>query len=691
MKGPTASHAAGFSSLAGEARQLITGIGRWAAGFVVTVVGVLTLSGSGFWVIAFVILGTGGLAGFGLWLLGQASRRLVELGAQLTAESGRLEAEGVSRDSHPQTAAGGIPEGVRTFLEELEEGAPLSGDIVRATLDRWLAPAAESLAQAAFVRVVTVLAGLFGTVFFFSRELGGTAAAQGTLDPLLTGLRGALACTLSGILGSVAIGFASHRPRHMLAEVRGAAERFLLGPVQRAVAHRSPTHVASDPDLWVYLAEEVKELCKDAQAATARMGDDAHSYSLALQEVGRTLAGLPYLQLPAELARLEDSVAAFREGTRELWKSVEVLVPVVRTLGVEVPAQLFERLESVAGVSENAARANQEAVRLLEQGLAQGEALHRDLLTGADELRTAAGEIRELAREPPAELHRRLDALDEAVRSGNEGLAGELRAAGEDLRRADGTLQEHGAALAQLATQLQTLAASDAADRQLAALAALVAQAGETFARTEEAQRGIDDAGRRSTHAAAALEACVAELRSQVAEIERAGRDLDRRSAAVTRSEAEITAAVEAVEAGTPAEFELAPATPADDELEAISPGEDESEVITPPDDDPAFVPSGEHGILSTATVEDEHTVETSGEDETSSTEDGFTVDPPEEDEVAPVAPAESDVAVTGTWRERMRRASFIRLARRALPGWGWWRRRPTPAAAPPAPMPTDE
>jgi|GEM_PF-7072464 len=516
MRTLPASHAAGFGALTRSARQLAARSGGWAAVFAVGVVIVLILSRSRFSVIAFVAVVMGALAGYGLWRLGQACQQIAAIAPVLAAEAARLEAEGLSPDDDAgEAAADRVPaDGVRALLDELAAGAPLSADVVRTSLDRWLAPAAEPLAEAAFLRVVTVLAGLFGTVFFFSQELGGDAAARGTLDPLLTGLRGALACTLSGILGSVVIGFASHRPRHLLAELRGAAERFLLGPVQRAVvAHPSPARVASDVDLWMYLAEEVKELRKEAQAATARMGDDAHSYSLALQEVGHTLATLPHLQLPTELALLEESVAEFREGTRELWKTVEVLVPVVRTLGVEVPARLFERVESVAAVSEHAARANQEAARLLEHRAAEGEALHRHIRDGADELRAAAGEIRELAREPRDELHQRLDALDGTVRAASE----------EALHRAGETRREHDAGLARLAEQLRTLAA----DREMSALAGLVERAEATVARTEEAQRGTDDAGLRTGNAAEALETCVAELRVQIAELEKAGRNLD--------------------------------------------------------------------------------------------------------------------------------------------------------------------
>ncbi|HYW06601.1 MAG TPA: hypothetical protein VE913_06580 [Longimicrobium sp.] len=502
MRTPTASHSAGFAALTRGAPGVITRIGAAAALFVVGVVIVLILSRSRFSVIAFVVVVMGALAGYGLWQLAEACKQLAALGPVLGSEAARLEAEGLSPDAAGNGAPSGTPaEGVRALLDELAAGAPLSGDVLRTSVDRWLAPAAEALAKASFLRVVTVLAGLFGTVFFFSQELGSDAASQGTLDPLLTGLRGALACTLTGILGSVVIGFASHGPRHLLGEFRGAAERFFLGPVQRAVATRpSPARIANDLDVWVYLAEEVKELRKDAQAATARMGDDAHSYSLALQEVGRTLAALPHLRIPPELALLEASVAEFREGTRELWKTVEVLVPVVRTLGVEVPAQLFERLESVAGLSERATRANQDAARLLEGRAAESEALGRDLRNEAGDLRAVAGEIRELSREPRDELHRRLDDLDATVRAGNEA-----------------TRLEHGAALEQLAEQLRTLTA----ERQLSALTELVERAGSTLDRSEEARRGIDEAGLRTGEAAAAIETCVAELRVHIAELDR--------------------------------------------------------------------------------------------------------------------------------------------------------------------------
>ncbi|HEX8430355.1 MAG TPA: hypothetical protein VF625_03670 [Longimicrobium sp.] len=494
MRTDAASHSAGFAALTRKAQQHATKIGSWKAVFAVAVVLVLILSRSRFSTTVFVLVVMGSLAGYGLWQLAEACKQLAALGPVLAAEAARLDAEGVA----PQ-AADGPP--VRGILDEMMSGAPLSGDVLRTSVERWLAPAADPLAKASFLRVVTVLAGLFGTVFFFSQELGSDAASQGTLDPLLTGLRGALACTLTGILGSVVIGFASHGPRHLLGEFRAAAERFLLGPVQRAAANQpSAARVANDADVWLYLAEEVKALRQDAQAATARMGDDAHSYSMALQEVGRTLAGLPHLQLPTELARLEDSVAEFREGTRELWKTVEVLVPVVRTLGVEIPAQLFERLETVAGLSEQATRANHEAARLLERRAADGDALDRELRHEADSLRAVAGEIRELAREPRDEIHRRLDSLDGTVRAGNE-----------EARR------EHDAALAQLGEQLRALTA----ERQLSALTELVERAGATFDRTEEAQREIGDVGLRTTEAAAAIETCVAELRVHIAELHR--------------------------------------------------------------------------------------------------------------------------------------------------------------------------
>ncbi|WP_457652843.1 hypothetical protein [Rhodocaloribacter sp.] len=237
-------------------------------------------------------------------------------------------------DSNVPEAVGGLAHG------------QLSSGSLRVAANTAFATPTSELRVAAFFRTGLILGGLFGTVLFFALELTGQGILTGQLEELLLGLRGALASTLTGILGSIFIGIVASTIGRRLEELTWETEAFLSSAVTNVLLTTPVKRpIESESDLWESLREEVAHLSQRVQEMFKRMADDAHAYAISLQDLSQRLENLPAVQVPEQLANLEQVVTDFRHGAEVLGKTVPPLVETVGALGVFAPAQMLDNLE----------------------------------------------------------------------------------------------------------------------------------------------------------------------------------------------------------------------------------------------------------------------------------------------------------------------------------------------------------
>jgi hypothetical protein len=293
----------------------------------------------------------------------------------------------------------------------------MSGESIRVAANTSFTHPTSELNFAAYVRNAMVLGGLFGTVLFFAFELGGTAFQEGNLGELLPGLRGALASTLTGILGSLSLGLVASRIEHHLAQLMWETEAFLSGPVAGALAVTPQKRsLRTETDLWESLREEVARLAEGTAREYARLGGDLHGHARSLEELSRQIGDLPAVQVPPELARLGPAIDQFTHGTDVLAKTSSVLVEAVAALGVFAPAKLLSDVEELA--SSSAARDSAVATRL-----ATLDARVTSMGSRVDDIHLRTG--------IPERLWESLSALDAAMRRSGEQIA----ALAEEVRR----------------------------------------------------------------------------------------------------------------------------------------------------------------------------------------------------------------------------------------------------------------
>lgn len=258
-----------------------------------------------------------------------------------------------------------------------------TGHAVRSAANASFAQPTSQLFVAQFVRTSLVLAGLFGTVLFFAFELGNEELLTGDLATLLPGIRGALASTLAGILGSVSLGYLASSIDQVIEESIWETESLLNGPFLQALSEMPVrTDVESEHQLWRALIEEVAGLRRETGAVVSQLGTDVAAHTTALAALEQRLAGMPALQVPEELTRLNDVVGDFRRGMELLETSVTSIVSTAATLNVAVPAETTDRLGEIAGtlesLSETSARSAAAAVAAAENA----ERRVHDTLTG---------------------------------------------------------------------------------------------------------------------------------------------------------------------------------------------------------------------------------------------------------------------------------------------------------------------
>jgi hypothetical protein len=312
-----------------------------------------------------------------------------------------------------------------------------SGESGRVVAHSAFVRATAELNLAHFLRTTLVLGGLFGTVLFFATELGGRELLGGDLSALLPGLRGALASTLTGILGSIALGITGNNIDRVVEEAVWETESFISGPVSQVLAGQNASApIQDEADLWTALRQEVALLRKDTVESYKKLADDAAAYAKALETVSQNLADLPAVQVPVQLANLQDVVARFGSSTDSLDRTVKTLVDSVATVGLIVPAQILNdlaHLRSAAGENHDTTMAEFDATTVR-------------LATLRDSLQTVESRVSVVERamstsqqitDATAELGKKVDVRGAQTASGILSLGDQLRALG-DIPTRDG-------------------------------------------------------------------------------------------------------------------------------------------------------------------------------------------------------------------------------------------------------------
>lgn len=343
---------------------------------------------------------------------------------------------------------------------------PGSGGARAASHAAFARPSAE-LATAVFVRNALVLGGLFGTVFFFAVELAGGAAQAGDLRPVLEGLRGALASTLTGIFGSLVIGYFISRLDRIVDETTWETEAFLNGPFSEAIARGDLEGIKTEPELWEGLRAAVADLANRTGKTYDTLAGEVAAYSVGLTTLTEQMRNLPSLKFPPQLTKLDSTVERFAQGVESLGSSSEALIAAVGTLGLFAPAKTLQELGRIAEASE---------LQYKESASRLGEL--------ASELGVATQSIAELttvvSRVPP-DLSERIEMLEAAsrqtsslvaeaslaIRDGQEAALEGMDKLSDGQRETLGTMQEIRASLggtpdllSESITQLKELLAS---------------------------------------------------------------------------------------------------------------------------------------------------------------------------------------------------------------------------------------
>jgi hypothetical protein len=236
-----------------------------------------------------------------------------------------------------------VPEALSAFCAG-QQGS----ESVRAAANSAFSLPASELSVAQFFRTALVLGGLFGTVLFFALELGKSAILAGDIQTLLPGLQGALASTLTGILGSVAVGHMASAIDQVIERSIWETESLIGGPFARALQVAADDSTAvNEVQLWQQLIEEVRKLRQDTTESYAKVASDISGHSVALQTLSTQLAELPAVQVPPQLASLDDVVRRFRDGAELLNNSATTLVNAVGALGVYAPAKALQELDVI--------------------------------------------------------------------------------------------------------------------------------------------------------------------------------------------------------------------------------------------------------------------------------------------------------------------------------------------------------
>ncbi len=417
-------------------------------------------------------------------------------------------------------------------LLALAEG-PVSGDGIRVAAASAFSLPAKELNFSSFLRAAMVLGGLFGTVLFFALELAGMKSLATDPTQVISGLSGALVSTLTGIVGSLALGLAtSFMDRHVEDLVR-ETEAFLGGPFSKALAAVPARRaVQSEAELWESLRTEVAQLTARSTEAFGRMGSDIHAHARALEALGEQLRNAPAIVVPPELANLGTVVGEFARGAELMDRTATLLVNTVATLGVFAPAQMLQEIgemkESVAAHQREVETALATQTRSIDTGLGQVSstladagtgvaAASRTLETTATATQARVGEVagevlRKMGRtvdlasvqETASQTQRTVEGLREDLAETRRMLDGQQAQVSDTLAQFQNTAEALGGVTGTVSAAAETISAAaaaaeaqapfvasvkDALDRQGRELGALARRLGDVFRWHERAQR----------------------------------------------------------------------------------------------------------------------------------------------------------------------------------------------------------
>jgi hypothetical protein len=409
-----------------------------AIGIGIVLVGILIVLGSP-WPVLILVTLLYVLAFFSLWRLQkalnvtEAALSDLEDVARMLGESpppSRATVVAFVRDRVDPNDESDVPEALSAFCAGQQ-----NSESVRAAANSAFSLPASELSVAQFFRTALVLGGLFGTVLFFALELGKSAILAGDIQSLLPGLQGALASTLTGILGSVAVGHMASAIDQVIERSIWETESLIGGPFARAlqVAAEESTAV-NEVQLWQQLIEEVRKLRQDTTESYAKVASDVSAHSIALQTLSTQLTELPAVQVPPQLANLEDVVRRFRDGAELLNSSATTLVNAVGALGVYAPAKTLQELDAIR---QGVASLQGEVSRTLSEVGADVARTRQVVTAGVEEIKEQTTAISPALRV----IEGKVDNVQYEVGGTAQGLAG-LKEAAERTERSLYVLQE---------------------------------------------------------------------------------------------------------------------------------------------------------------------------------------------------------------------------------------------------------
>jgi hypothetical protein len=198
-----------------------------------------------------------------------------------------------------------------------------------------------------------------------------------------------------------------------------------------------------------------------------KLAGDANTYGKALEAVSQQIAQLPAVQVPPQLARLDEVVSRFAHGTEVLDKTATGLIEAVGTLGVFAPAKMLRQLDDLTSDQKNHADQLQRELTRIQDGVAG--------------VQQSVGELaREVGRQFPMVLHEMknlgtetgdvrvsVDLLARGVAGVQASVAeagGDLSVLSRDLRAVPGDLVTIGQAVRRIDANLGAVRPKPAAE-----------------------------------------------------------------------------------------------------------------------------------------------------------------------------------------------------------------------------------
>lgn len=361
--------------------------------------------------------------------LGRALRVTIESGEHLEAVARQARHEPTKSEFVEFIGSLVTPDDMSNVPEAIAAMAHgrVTGEGVRVTANSSFAVPASEVSFANFLRTSLVLGGLFGTVLFFALELGSETLLAGDLGDLLPGLKGALASTLTGILGSLGIGLVASNANRRLDRFIWETEAFLttaVEPILTAASTRQP--IKSEADLWEGLRQEVALMAERAEESYERMAEDAHTYAVALQTISDRFDSLPQVRLSEGVASLERAVSDFKHASDVIGNTVPPLIEAVGSLGLFAPSKMLSDMEEL---SQQVKQARSESSGALAKMTAKVDEATTEVKGVRDDVRPAVQRLTNVAANVNATAER-LDGTADRVHTSAESISGSAEEVG---------------------------------------------------------------------------------------------------------------------------------------------------------------------------------------------------------------------------------------------------------------------